>query len=353
MEDFEKIKKDIGEVESIIKKRLDEPEESKDALENFDIRKYLLEIIRKDLKRDLDRFDKANIVVQTCIVKKWANFFDYDVSLFVTYIFRKVWTSTLFPEDSKIELLLKSKSDYEYGIKVSEDKGIVVYRGDTMNSWHTMLDEFMRRCRFRGENIPANYASWESYLSISENYTEIEGLRPFMEVVYTIGNFIPVPSNFNGSRWCHTKDCWDSTLLIIYYYYFDPKELRENTKNWISKYTGWLGRFGTGQGQDGWDKFVLCNFMQPFVIKDYDYENEEHRNKEKDFGKPVALWQGHLDRAPVTFAILPKDEKEFQDFFENATKRIRARGKLIAEALKKNLTEEEPKNEEAHQTPNP
>lgn len=72
-----------------------------------------------------------------------------------------------------------------------------------------------------------------------------------MQVVYTIGNFIPVqiePENFNTKRSRCTYDYWDLTLLAIYEYYMS------GNKSWLGNFADWFGKYGTGQ--IGWDSFV-------------------------------------------------------------------------------------------------
>ena len=144
-------------------------------------------------------------------------------------------------------------------------------------------------------------------------------LTDFMEVVYTIGNFLPVPERFNKERSAPTKDYWDLTLLSIYEYYRGngaETKLAELFKE--DAIRRWLDSF------DGWDDFVIRNFQGPFVNKCGCH-----------FGCPRELWDGHF-----TGALLPETPEQFEQFFVNAKARILARGKLMADALKAQLEED-------------
>lgn len=97
------------------------------------------------------------------------------------------------------------------------------YRGDTMNSWSTTINEFMRKFGNKyfknlheetlktGKKIylfdQKHYKSWTEFLSDPSNYRDEKPLplyiTNFMEVVYTIGNFMLVPHSpvdFNQLR---------------------------------------------------------------------------------------------------------------------------------------------------------
>lgn len=50
------------------------------------------------------------------------------------------------------------------------------------------------------------------------------------------------------------------------------------------------------------------------------------------YGPPDELWKGHFDCGG-----LPQREEEFQQFFTNATKRILARGEMIAKKVKETI----------------
>ncbi len=296
-----------------------------------------IQLRRKDYLSDYITYIKSqNVMVKRAIVKDWATRkksgreggfnFDPDASLISSYVFCKT-----MPASEGEQWEIKSIGGYNYKLCVGNDNKIW-FRGDTMNSWTTTLNEFM--CRYgdkylkdlvnnKGKYRPKDGSSWIDYLSEPEHYkSDLPGyINNFMEYVYTIGNFALVPRepiNFNTNRSQHTKDYWDLTLLAIYEYYMGEKEskwpicssLKEEEIEGIKK---WLKQ----SGQQGWNKFVEGNYMQPFVEKTKD-----------GYGRPYELWDGHF-----TEKALPEKEWQFEQFFENARERIRKRGRLIAEKL--------------------
>lgn len=176
----------------------------------FDVRDYEFRRIAmehrgecKELDDDWGVYEAAeDIIARTKIGKKWASQekldFDYDASLFSTYIY---WKTMFFDEEI---CPIKHSHGYEYVL----ESGDVCYRGDTMNSWQRTLNKF-------GKEEP-----WPAYI--------IE----FMKVVYTIGNFIPIPQtpSFGNARNRLVGDYWDLTLLAIYCHY--GLEDGENSDGW-------------------------------------------------------------------------------------------------------------------------
>ncbi len=289
-------------------------------LESFDVRKYELSRILEEnyetVREDLDRYRATeNMLVRICIGKKWAPKldFDYDASRFVNFIYKVAW----FPLGDIEPIGCVEK--YEY-VTVYDGR---YFRGDTMNSWSTTLNEFVRKFGkeyvygWKRRYIPDGYGSWEEFLSVPDNY--IKEFPPyiteFMRAVYTIGNFIPVPKdNFNTYRNRLCKDYWDLTLLAIYRHY--EKNDRDNSDGWKNLLSQdgvkhWLDGYGS------WDAFVEGNFLQDFVNQEGSY-----------YGKPKELWKGHFINPG-----LPKGEGQFEEFFTNAAAWITARGEKIALAL--------------------
>lgn len=273
-----------------------------------------------ELERDMEIFcaPESGQVVKTSIGKKWGIKldFDYDDSLLSSYIFWK----TLFPKQGNP---IEPKNGLEYKLVIDGAE----YRGDTMNSWYTTVNEFVRKygdhyvLEWNGRCIPSGHSTWEEFLSKPENYRRAfpSYIQEFLEAVYTIGNFVLVPmapgGGFNTKRSGTYRDYWDLTLRGIYHYYegeecpalFQEKE----TKAWLDSFKNW-------------DVFVEKNFMQPFV-KDL---GEGH------YGEPRELWDGHFDRGA---SAMPQNEEEFEQFFVSARTCILERGKLIAGKLKENL----------------
>ena len=289
-------------------------------LESFDVREYelsrILEENSETVGKDLSRYRAAeNILVKLCIGKKWALKldFDYDASRFANLIYKAAW----FPSGDIEPIGCVEK--YEY-VTVCGGR---YFRGDTMNSWSTTLNEFVRTLGenyvhgWKGRYIPKGYNSWEAFLSDPKNYKKAfpDYITDFMKVVYTVGNFIPVPlaPSFNTCRNRFCKDYWDLTLLAIYRHY--EKNDRDNSDGWKNLLfrdgvKHWLDRYGS------WDAFVKGNFLQDFVSW-----------AGSRCGRPKELWTGHFDNPG-----LPK-EGQFEEFFTNAAAWITARGEKIAIAL--------------------
>lgn len=307
-------------------------------LERYDLRDHnLFYIILPQMEENcrIVHDKNSNVLVRTCIGKTWAwgLDFDYDVSLFSTYVFELLGQS-FFP-GKKCELKRKKNNKY-----VIQAKGLGEFRGDVMNSWTITLDWFCymfggdyftadgKELRKVDDNkdgkqwlIPkdSNDDKWYQFLCHPKNYGKDlpSYVTEFMEVVYTIGNFIPAPEGFQerGKYKGKIKDYWDLTLLAIYYYYNKPKreeQILEDSKEWLN--SEWLDSF------ESWNEFVKRNFMQPFVDE----------KQEGCFGRPRELWDGHF-----TGDSLPQTPEQFEQFFVNAKVRILARGRLMAAALRK------------------
>jgi len=352
------------EIKDAIKAINDESKSSK--LATFDVRKYVFERIAEDRNKKAQedewkeewqkdwnnwikfKDDKAHVIVKTAIGKKWMKkkngklVFDYDASYFSTYIYWK----TVFSGDKTYSIKRNRGYTYELSPVKGSDKTIC-YRGDTMNSWSTTLDHFCR-C-FGGEYLEGlkeykgtwrtpKGEEWYEFLSEPGNYNNNpfpSYITDFMDVVYKIGNFMPVPCGFysRGNYNLESKDYWDLALLAIYDYYHGnnfvalPFSLR-----WLvgdveraRQCQMWLNRFA------GWDDFVERNYLQPFVSDP----------EEGHYGKPLELWDGHFEGEVMPQKGDTKDpEKQFREFFERATERIKERGQKIADAYKKRMQEE-------------
>ncbi len=265
---------------------------------------------------------KNSPAFKTAFGKKWARKYDYDTSIYANYVYWKI----NFVSNSKCFIVPKKDSDYEYLIRRNDG---IIYRGDTMNSWSTTLNDFMRRyggdyiTDYNGKYIPEGYSSWESYLSKPEHYkSDLPGyINNFMEYVYTIGNFIPVPlkPDFNNKHNSIYQNYWDLTLLDIFRFYKgDMQSIPKLYQDRKSGIQNWLERFKNTDGTADWNKFVEGNYMQPFVEK----------IGKNEYGEPYELWDGHFVKRG-----LPKEEWQFEQFFVNARIRILERGRLIAKKL--------------------
>ena len=290
---------EIQEIQKLIKKQ-----SNKGTLARFDVRDYeFRRVMKKKNRADIvQAYDSASdIVAQTAIGKTWAKErtgydYDYDASLFSNLIYQ----AAMFPEGE-----IRKSHGYEY--QISYDG--IDYRGDTMCSWSTTVNRCLRHTR------PPRLDDIDETLATC--------IVDFMQVVYTIGNFIPAPSAFQKRGSCPSRDYWDLALAAIYHYYQSPDKivvrwLLDGIKN-AENCKPWLNCF------ESWDNFVEENFMQPFL------KNSEKVNGH--YGPPDELWEGHF-----AYSGLPQNEEEFQQFFTNATERILARGELIAKKVKETTT---------------
>ena len=290
----------------------------KGTLATFHVGEYVFEKVQNNVAKgenskkydnfihDVKRYNSSDdIVVKTAIGKKWAPRsggydYDYDASLFANLIYQ----NTIFP-DGKIEPKSKDRYEFEYVIRCDG----TCYRGDTMNSWKTTVNEFITQTEEK-KNV-----------SLDDLIDDPVELPPcgtlFLNLVYTVGNFIPVPvtSNFNKRRYSLSNDYWDLTLLAIYCYYMGFK----NEKKWdklLKESKDWLGP----TGEKNWNHFVEKYFLQDFV----------NQQAGEGYGPPKELWAGHFFGSS-----LPGNEKDFEQFFTNASAWILARGTRIALALEK------------------
>lgn len=292
---------------------------------------------------------KCNVMKKTAFGKKWPTNedkekkldYDYDSSSLSTYVFCK----TIIPKHltnpntkcsvDKNYVIELQKSDEE--TNDSNKSYDFKLRGDTMNSWATTLKKFLGeygKDYFEGDVPREGIALWE-YLSNEENYKYGKLKKPlplyitdFLDVVYTIGNFIPLPQN-RSNLYC---DYWDLFLAGVYNYFHSEKVI--NIEELSDIYINWLKNCYE-EGENGWNEFVERNYMQPFV-KDLG---------DKKYGEPWELWDGHFDGA-ANKKLHPKKEEQFKQFFVNARERILARGWLIAEALINNAKKDVPMKKE-------
>ena len=278
---------EIQEIQKLIKEQSD-----KGTLARFDVRDYeFRRVMKKENRADIvQAYDSApDIVAQTAIGKTWAKErtgydYDYDASLFSNLIYQ----AAMFPEGE-----IRKSHGYEY--QISYDG--IDYRGDTMCSWSRTVNKCLNRF---GNGTLDN---------IGETLSAC--ITGFMQVVYTIGNFVPVPflpnqHSFNFWRNTLVNDYWDLSLYAIYrfytghqeYYLNWPKRGRmfqcEENEHWLEQ---------SAMGQAGWDSFVEKNFMQPFTV-----------TENGSYGPPVPLWDDHFLKGG-----LPQNEDEIRQFFTNAT----------------------------------
>lgn len=348
-EKFIKNKNNENEINSV--KEINEliKDEKIKTLQYLDIRDKVIKIVRDDAKKLknqdsekiqekrkklIDEYKKIyagtdNTIIKVAFGKKWAHNanenhfnYDYDASLVANYIYRK----TIFAKKMDDDIKIIRNGGYKYKISCNDYH----FCGDTMNSWLTILNKFLNKHN-NGyfADLPKEGYGRIDYLCIKDNYKKLlpSYITEFMKVVYTIGNFIPVPKepeSFNTKRSEFIGDYWDLTLLAIYEYYMYG--MPTIAQALLGEWAFWFDDYGFGQA--GWDSYVEKNYMQPFVNK---IENVQGAK----YGLPYELWDGHFNGG-----MMPEKEEQFQQFFEKATKMILERGKLIATALVKELSKE-------------
>lgn len=219
---------------------------------------------------------------------------------------------------------------------------------DTMNSCFTTLYQWMKR-KMKDPSNSEKIVNAEKMCGTPSNRKLLLLLCPeenkdwcrevlhtaesFLNVAYTIGNFIPVPKGCNGPRGTGpTEDYWDLALYSIYQWYRDNERLMKESMEWpknealchllgtkIDLYQNWLAAFGS------WDRFVIANFMQDFV-------NPAGATDKGIFGCPKELWGGHFNGK-----VLPTEYKHFEEFFSRAAEWISARSVRMVNALGKKI----------------
>lgn len=254
--------------------------------------------------------------------------FDADVSLFSVVIYKLAY---------KYIKQYGGGIDYQDAIigkyKILLDNGIELI-GDTMNSFTTSVNEYLRRTY----QFPTEWDDWESYLFESSDKVDTSIFSEFAKVNHTIGNFIPVPKEFNFSRSFLTKDFWDITLLRIWQWYLSGDTNQRNNEllkkiiggknqlNNVNICSKWLN-----ECFKDWDDFIEKNYLKSFVSGSYN--------------RPIELWDGHLyddktdevikniRRLPVKLSTKGLENKQFEQFFSRATDAIKIRGNTIVKEL--------------------
>lgn len=334
------------------------------SIVNYDFKEEWKEGLYEKLK-DLSPWQKMCFYQQ----KIYSMKIDCDVSLKSIIIF-----ALAFPHVSRTKAKISSQNDgpYKYRIILPEHKGIIAeYRGDTMNSYNTTINEYLRlygddfnnpkilNIKENGKELRAapNYKKWED--CILDNYEHFESRLPkegmkYIKMSHTLGNFIPVPlgksataptkslpdrrAQFNGPRGIgKTKDYWDLALLNIYNWYKDKNDSHlksivgaEGNRKLTEE---WLGVFKDDGNKPSWDVFVKKNFLQDFIEKD----------SNGVYGKPKELWDNHFkDSTDKNKAyVLPRDKADFIQFFCRSSEWIEARGHRIAKEVEKSLSNKE------------
>jgi hypothetical protein len=293
-------------------------------------------------------FNRATPIQRICLYKISSISFDCDVSLFNIMIYKIAYniakTMDIEPQQSNVGRIIPNK----YKL-VDENRAFI---GDTMNSYATSIREYLRKYN-KNENVYGEKGrpylkyncDWEYH--ILNDYDYFDKLLPdyakrFIKVNHTIGNFLPVPQCFNVTRANKTMDFWDITLYYIYMWYKSLEKdkcndsiikvlcgktgaYNDENQN-LKQYKDWLLSFKT------WDNFIEMNYMEDFV--------NLSKEADKKFGEPKNLWNGHIQKyinSGRKSDLIQQDEKDFEEFFTNASSWIVKRGNRIAEKIKNEI----------------
>ena len=231
-------------------------------------------------------------------------------------------------------------------------------QGETMNSvnttlkaWYVLVEDEEKvqreeRKNIKGQKISIRYILSryvKNTLDQKELFDKVEGLRFFISIYHTLGNFIPVPTGCNAPRGTgKLKDYWDLTLKVIYDYYNDYNDIGDNIMDIVSggggrtkidkdelykRYKQWLDSFHEGDSKkEAWKRFVEKNYLQDFV----------DCNTDGSYGMPKELWKGHFSGE-----VLPTEIEQIEHFFVNASCWVTARSTRMLLRLRKILREKE------------
>lgn len=91
------------------------------------------------------------------------------------------------------------------------------------------------------------------------------------------------------------------------------------------KYEVWLESYDMK-----WNNFVEANSLGDYLDEHGGWDNFVKKDADgQHYGRPRELWTGHFSGN-----VTPDTEEQFQQFFENATKWIKNRGKYMFYKLK-------------------
>lgn len=305
----------------------------------------------------------ADIIVRRAIEEIGAKIIPYDpdASLISSYIFCK--TIDILEEGEWH--IYSSKRGYEY--KIRKDNGIY-FRGDTMTSWVTSLNQCFES--FKITELPEKEEERIKFLCNFENYGSKavrDKVKGFLEAVYTIGNFCPVPERFNTARsGGGDYDYWDLTLMKIHDWYMDNddndkhlndllhiKEECTRNRQCIKNCKKWLEWFKTdaerkkikypenySEDYDGWHNFVDTLYMQDYVYNEDNWDDKRYKDNKvnREYYDVIPFWKGHeWSKEGIKFPTDDENKKinKIEEAFETMTAMINARTNRIAQALVK------------------
>ena len=190
-----------------------------------------------------------------------------------------------FTDVMKIIMLEPSGKRQKLIDKITAIHDLCISKGNGQNWWTTRFCIIMEAVLNEDEKK-------EFYSMIDEH---CPSMRKFLDLCHTIGNYCPIPIDFNNPRSGRygKYDYWDLTLQKIKEYYdkkisdneYDGekelgKELLHGRGN-MATCKEWLDYFGS------WEEFIKQNYMQDYINDKYDivpfwenhgWEDDEEKN---------------------------------------------------------------------------
>ncbi|MFV0379819.1 MAG: DUF6994 family protein [Anaerorhabdus sp.] len=191
-----------------------------------------------------------------------------DIMDIVNYNFKNINSDIkkAFPNKSTGRLSLGRDRDRISPVLNHYKHTFSMLRGSKINYSDRIL--VIDKLKYSGDTM--NNITIISNVYKSDTLNELKDLN---SVIYTIGNFIPVPIITNGGKiksfnqhrgtWSKTKDYWDLTMKWIHEYYFT----KECNDIFLNANALWFDQFN--KNEEGWKKFVDYHFLNDYVDKDY------------------------------------------------------------------------------------
>lgn len=212
-------------------------------------------------------------------------------------------------------------------------------KSDTMTSAQNILSQYVQqkfpeeikdyKLKYPRQRMSSKMcqALYEQYPSVQKNLEDNIELKKFISLYHSIGNYTPVPKQFNvprsGPGFDTTYDCWDLTLIKIKAF-FDLKYCTQrdkrtivieellHTADKIENTTLWLNSFSS------WEDFVDKNYFNIYVDENYEL---------------VDFCDGRSwNNTKIT---------DFDKFLKSLNSAIESRGKKIGEIIEQKLNEKE------------
>ncbi|MBF8807935.1 MAG: hypothetical protein IC227_05780 [Enterococcus lacertideformus] len=190
--------------------------------------------------------------------------------------------------------------------------------------------------------IPSNGETMNSFTRINKIYTdmimkdkkyhfECDELNEFAILTHTLGNFIPVYSDyeknsspFNAYRNFNTHDYWDLTIMDIKDYIVNEKE----NSRYIKNSTNWFDNYRNSDFDKGFNTFCDKHFLDDWKLE------EEQTNEE--WNKKNLFWKNHdLNRQTISHFGNKDGEELFKVMLRKINHSIVSRGRLMFKKLKR------------------